>query len=298
MRAARRTDSPPTCRMDLDLDRRRWLKTVASLALPVGCGSGCSLLQFGTFQSAETKKQFLPPLVKPKDAVSVEIMLADRAIGDPMIGRPLWSSLNEVSATAAASRTLLEQHGIQYGLSSSTPSFALQSLMSPGGKSATQRMQRINQSFASGGENLVCTWPEVPILQCKVPTEGGRSVVKTFKTAECYFRVRIEKVEEAWGRLEFFPEIHHGPMMARPVPSDQGGWLYQQSREIETLYDLKFAVELNLGEMAVIGLKESKDQSLGHCFFRGAIDGQLERVMVIRLADIYQVDPVRQIDPV
>lgn len=269
--------------------------TMASLALPTGLGTGCSLFSAGSLTSSPASKPFLPPIVKPQDAVSVEIMLADRAAGDPMFGTALWSNLNEISATSPANRNLLKKTGFQYGLSPSTPPFAVQAILSSDGKSATQRVQRLKYGFPSGGEHVVETWPEVPLLECSLPA-GGKSLEKrTFKSARCVFRIRVEKAEEGWARLDFTPEIHHGPIVTKRVPSEYG-YLFQQGQEIEALHDLKFSAELNLAELAVIGLKESSESSLGHCFFRGASEGRLERVLMIRLADLYEVQPVRQLD--
>lgn len=276
------------------MTRRDWLLTAASLALPAGFGSGCSLLSSASMSSAVTSKPFLPPLVKPQDAVSVEIMLADRSPGDPMLGTALWSNLNEVCASSPASHSLLRTNGFQYGLSPSTPPFAVQALLSSDGKSATNRIQRVQYGLPSGGEHVVETWPEVPLLECDVPS-GSESIRQTFKTARCIIRVRVEKAEEGWARLEFTPEIHHGPTTPRRVPTDHG-WLMMQSQEIAALYDLKFAVELNLGELAVIGLNDGAPSSLGHNFFRGTEQGRLERVLMIRLADLYEVQGVRQFD--
>ena len=276
------------------MTRRDWLLSVASLALPAGLGSGCSLFSTASMSSAVTSKPFLPPLVKPQDAVSVEIMLADRSAGDPMCGTALWSNLNEACASSPASHGLLRKNGFQYGLSPSTPPFAVQALLSSDGKSATHRIHRVQYGLPSGGEHVVETWPEVPLLECDVPS-GSESTRQTFKSARCIIRVRVEKAEEGWARFEFTPEIHHGPMLARRVPSDHG-WLFQESQEIEALYDLKFAVELNVGELAVIGLNDSASSLLGHSFFRGAEQGPLERVLMIRLADLYEVRGVRQFD--
>lgn len=269
--------------------------TMASLALPTGLGSGCSLFSAGSLASTATSKPFLPPIVKPQEAVSVEIMLADRAAGDPMFGSALWTNLNEISATSPANRNLLRKTGFQYGLSPSTPPFAVQALLSSDGKSATQRVQRLKYGFPSGGEHLVETWPEVPLLECPVPAGGQKLEKQTFKSARCVFRVRVEKAEEGWARLDFTPEIHHGPVVTKRVPSEHG-YLFENGQEIEALHDLRFSAELNLSELAVIGLSENSDSSLGHCFFRGASDGRLERVLMIRLAGLYEVQPVRQFD--
>lgn len=267
--------------------------TMASIALPVGGASGCTLLSLGSVAQTQTAKPFLPPLVKPKDAVSVEIMLADRAVGDPLIGKALWSNLNEVSATSPKNHDMLARQGFQYGLAPSTPPFAVQALLSSDGKSATQRVQRLKYGFPSGGEHVVETWPEVPILECVLPTPAGEMQKRTFKTARCVFRVRMEKVEDGWARMEFTPEIHHGLLAQRRVPTEQD-WMFETGQEVEALYEMKFAVELNLRELAVIGLKDSSESTLGHSFFRGTQTGRLERTLMIRLADIYEVHPVRQ----
>ncbi|AMV22292.1 hypothetical protein [Planctomyces sp. SH-PL14] len=276
------------------MNRRRWLQSIACLALPTSV-TGCTVLSIGKAVQNQTAKPFLPPLIKPKDAVSVDIMLADRAVGDPMIGKALWNNLNEVSVASPASHRLLADNGFQYGLASSTPPFAIQSLLAADSKSATQRIQHLPYGFPSGGEHLVETWPEVPLLECSIPTPDKTSQKRRFETARCVLRIRMEKVEDGWARLEFTPEIHHGPNIERQVPTEHG-WMYDRGQEVEGLHELKFAVELNVQEMAVIGLQDRAEHCLGHCFFRGNREGRLERTLMIRLTDIYQVQPVRQFE--
>ena len=65
----------------------------------------------------------------------------------------------------------------------------------------------------------------------------------------------------------------------------------RNSQAVEPLYQLKFHVELNRGEMAVVGLNEQAKSPIGRLIFRNQIESTLQRVILIRLADVFAVHP-------
>jgi hypothetical protein len=71
----------------------------------------------------------------------------------------------------------------------------------------------------------------------------------------------------------------------------------QQGQKIDHLYEQRFDVELNIGELVVIGPQGDANDSIGARFFRtGEPPAESERVLVIRVTDIRQVEPVRSQD--
>ena len=59
----------------------------------------------------------------------------------------------------------------------------------------------------------------------------------------------------------------------------------------------RFDVELNIGELMVVGpLGEEKDSIGGRYFRSGEPPVESERVLVIRVADIEKIEPVRSKD--
>jgi hypothetical protein len=104
--------------------------------------------------------------------------------------------------------------------------------------------------------------------------------------------MKVERMQDGWARLQFVPEIHHGEMKLRKVP-DEFNWTSMSSQQVDPRFDQRFQVDLNLGEMIVLGAGGGKKRSLGHHFFRGGeSDGHHERLLIIRLADMQRVDPL------
>jgi hypothetical protein len=77
------------------------------------------------------------------------------------------------------------------------------------------------------------------------------------------------------------------------VPSEQE-WQYQTAQSIYKFYEQQFDVELNQGEVIVLGATGDAADSVGGRFFRGLRDTTpVERLLIVRVSTIKEIAPVR-----
>ena len=87
------------------------------------------------------------------------------------------------------------------------------------------------------------------------------------------------------------PEVWANDLALHPRPNDHD-WVYDRKKT--PLYDDRFHVELNVGEIVVIGRSPVAQSPFGDHFFRTVSDDVgVERLLMIRLARMREVQPVR-----
>ncbi|MEX0702546.1 MAG: hypothetical protein WD069_10670 [Planctomycetales bacterium] len=281
---------------------------VLALLLPL---CGCELLRTagwwpaadGRASTDEVRRTYLPPIPPPRDAFEVEIVFVERPVGDPLLGAELWNELPQAGEIPPASRALLEENGFRLGTCGSSPPRALQEMLSralndvlvltaerpDAAIPTTLRSHRL--TLQSGGETEIQTSPVYPRCAISIAAAGGVRV-RDYEQARCMFRVRAERVQDGWVRLEFVPEVHHGALKPRHV-AGSGGFALRSTQKIDPLTAQRFAVTLNLGEMVVLSADPARPDSAGRHFFVGASeDAPMQRLVVLRLADMKRADPV------
>jgi len=266
------------------MTRRNALKWGCALLLP-----GCQGLFSKDQKAVETDiaGQLLKPLPQMQDGIRLDVFRADRHVGDPRIGESMWNSISQGGSLNPATIQSLNEHGFRFGTVPANPPVPLQTLILATNSNSAERT--LHESFAfPTGEHAILDLMNLPEGQeVVIPgPEGNRPL--TLHAAKAILRVRADKIEDGWARLEMVPEIHHGEVLSRPVAGERE-WLMRYSQSVEPLYQLKFHVELNRGEMAVIGLNEQAKSPIGRWFFRNQLESLMERVMLIRLADVFAV---------
>ncbi|MGD9855494.1 MAG: hypothetical protein AB7U20_11160, partial [Planctomycetaceae bacterium] len=259
-------------------DLRVRLAWAAIVMMAWTAGSGCALLTSDNLVQTVGKsplKQVTPTI----DAIELEVFFIERPVGDPLIGSSLWSDLDTLSSLHPASATSLRRNGFRFGVSGSEPPRALAAAVDVAGG----RFNGHRSSQRSGEEMAIDASRTYPSCQIQVDESGQRRQY-SYEQAKCVFRVTPERLQDGWVRLEFLPEIHHGEMKIRQVPGNQD-WQHLPSQLIDPLFDQRFSVELNLGEMIVLSADGDDAESVGHHFFRGGTSAdKLQRVLIIRLA--------------
>lgn len=274
--------------------------SVVGLCLLAGIVSGCALLERRSSSSSDLEEKASALLKTPSptaDAIQLDVLFVERPVGDPTLGSGLWSRLDQVSTLPASTLASLERNGFRFGVAPSDPPQTLQAAlgmtgeMVPRDESQAYGPSGSRTTRRSGEELSVDAWYGYP--QCEIAlnrTEGP--VRQSYEDARCVFRIKVERVQDGWARLEFTPEIHHGEMRLRRV-ADQQNWTTRPSQLVDPQFDQRFTVELNLGEMVVLGAGDADPTSLGHHFFRGGTtDSHTQRLLIIRLADMRRVDAV------
>lgn len=235
----------------------------------------------------------LPSIATSQEAVQLEIVFAKRPINDPLLGDALWQEVDQIGAIEAGKRKLLQKNGFRIGVASSDPPRALESMLGLSAKSAalsrasSQNLRGRRVVLRSGADTEIQTSPLY--RQCRLEIAGrGQTKSEQFQQARCVLRVKVNRLQGGWARLEFLPEIHHGPQrLRRKAQATEGIWRLHTSQNIEKLYDQRFEITLNVGEMVVVSCDQKNPRSVGHRFFIPAGDNpEFQRLLVVRLADL------------
>lgn len=292
----------------MKLSRYRSWFLVVTLALLVVKISGCALMEEGAVLGLgkyveKRTAQKLPSIPVSPDAMQVEIVFIERPITDPLLGSTLWNEIDEVGAIELMDQDNLKQNGFRVGHVSSVPPMALQTLL--GLKSHLGGVNKDDESLLLSGRRLM--------LRSGVPTEIKTSgfydkcnlelfnddedqqfEIKEFEQAQCVMRVKAHKVQDGWARLEFTPEVHYGAQQLRRTPTNIG-WQLENRQNTTPLYNQKFEVTLNVGEMTVItATDELPPDSAGRLFFRGkGPKSDVQKILVVRLSNMSKMDVVR-----
>jgi hypothetical protein len=181
--------------------RRRiigWLGISALLAAV----AGCALLErtgggFGRADGdAGRETTVLRPVPKPRDAITVEIILVERPTDDLVMRESVWRELDQSGSLDHRVRRSLEQNGLRVGVASSSPPRSLQSLLgltSPAqgyaDEGPTPRVSRQAVVLASGGETQIVASPLY--ASCSVAVRGNEGVeVTDYANARFVFRLK------------------------------------------------------------------------------------------------------------
>ncbi|MFO1095111.1 MAG: hypothetical protein U0992_17665 [Planctomycetaceae bacterium] len=239
-------------------------------------------------------KPALPPLVKPKDALTLEVHFIELGAGDPLLGDLLWKQLDETAVKSPAVRARLRSAGLRVGLAGSNAPPGLRAAASDQQNDTAAKGVQIIPLLAGQESNLETAFLADEFLLRTRGTDGD--ILRTYQGARCVFRVSGEREQEGWVRLHVKPELHHGTESILPAVA-AGEWKLQKGQRIDHLLEQNFEVELNLGELLVIGALGREEDTIGGRFFRsGSPPAAKERVLVIRVADVQQVDAVRTND--
>lgn len=263
--------------------------SVASISLLF---SGCTLLTLG--EPTKEKPLELPPIVASRESVQLDVLFIDRPQNDSLLTDALWSEVDQIAGRSADERRRLVRSGWRVGHASSHPPRALEELLelsseNPEFDDPARRLIGRRIALATGNDFPI----DVTGVLSEIRFRGSTSEdQRSYANAKCVLRTRLEREQDGWVRLHFLPEIHHGKAWLRPVATSLD-WTNRRQQEIEPLYDQQFSLSLNLGEMAVITAETLAEDSAGAAFFRSLDDtGRLQRLLVIRIADMRRMTPV------
>jgi len=203
----------------------------------------------------------------------------------------LWKEVDQIGALDSQTRQKLSENGFRVGITGPNMPRTLENLLQ------VDAAWREERSDGQQGSTLqaVTMFPGEPThlhtgqayAECEinVPTVSGAETIK-FENATCQFQIEADQLQEGWVKLHFIPEIHHDAQSLRRVATDEG-WKFSNTQKVLPVYDQKFTLTLNRGEVAILSATENKPGTLGHAMFIG--DGkndQIQKVIVIRLAEI------------
>jgi hypothetical protein len=218
-------------------------------------------------------------------------------VGDPLVGGTLWNEVDELTVRPQVRRSLRE-HGLLTGVTGATPPRGLQTLLGRSWEVPDDSKRLVGHRVAlpSGGEYEIPTSYYHPERTLQVPLAEGGSGYRSYENGRGILRLRASRLQEGFARLEFLPEIHHGPIVNR-FSASPGEWRYSAGQKVERLYDLRFSVDLNIGEFAVVSSDGANPDSVGHHFFVVPGDDgderKIHRVLIVRLSGMARSDAER-----
>lgn len=271
------------------------------LALLAG---GCVILP-GSMNSLpfEASRTALPPLKAKQDAIQIEVMFVDRDADDPVISHELWRQVDQLGTLPAKERQALLASGFAVGQVGASPPPVIQTLVGLSEQPVetavvdTKPLMARRLVMPSGAETEIQVSELLEVCEYREPDEASvddsEPVPKSYQQARLVLKLKASRLQEGWVQLELTPEVHHGDLKMRHVPTPDG-WEFRNTQKVERQLPLKFKLSLNLGELAVVTAAPKSQDSLGTRFFRTTIeDHTRQRVVLIRLADLKRVDGVR-----
>lgn len=264
------------------------------------CGSllACESLPPGTPSSPSATAFKLPTLVAPRDSVEVDIVFVDRPVNDPLLGKTLWREVDQVGTLSADQRAALRDAGLLVGHVGSSPPEALQSLLNLADEDHERQRREANgipktaaRRVALPGGADTEIWSNEPVAQRAIDLPEGKHLELT--NVRGVLRLKAERSQEGWARLDFTPELHHGQTGTRPFAAATG-WIYRTTQEVIPCFAQRFSAYLNVGEMLVLTCDRDRSGTLGQSLFQFEDStGPKQRLVVVRLADLREVAPKR-----
>ncbi len=261
------------------------------------CLSGCTTLGvFPTVSSSTPNEERNRPAIS-QEGIVLEVYFVERLADDPLLGDVLWRTLDQIGSVSPETRENLQANGLRFGIAGRNPGYALMSLLratkenEPGNRTARQEYQTpsgVSHQFATGSHHS-----EVSVTYL----HHGERDTRQYKNARGIFKCRVETTQDGWIHFDLLPQIHYGQYRMRPVASGID-WDLDGRQEEDTFYSQRFQVDLNQGEYLVLGADGDAPDSLGACFFRDQQDDmEWERLLVIHVVSVEQVEAVRQSTP-
>lgn len=266
---------------------------------------GCRLFEWGqslfdtspTDSSERTARSLLGEVPISRDAIEIEVLFAERPMGDPLVGPALWGEIDELTVPPAVRRRLKE-HGFLTGVTGAMPPLPLQTLLGMSFDVPHKSKQLAGRRFVlpSGGETDIETGFYQPDRTITVPLPDGRTESRRVENSRGVLRLKAHRLQDGFARLEFLPELHHGPIVPR-YKATSVEWQFSSGQKVERLHHQRFSVDLYLGDFAVISTDGANRDSLGHHFFivpeEDGDERTIHRVLVVRLAGMARSDASR-----
>lgn len=265
----------------------------------LSCGVlACESLQSGDSSTQQATAFKLPTLMAPRDSVELDIVFVDRPANDPLLGRTLWREVDQVGTLSADQRSMIRDAGLLVGHVGSSPPDALQSLLNLTDQELERQRREANGIPKTAARRVALpagtdteVWSSEAVAQRLVRLPDGKELDLT--NVRGMLRLRAERSQDGWARLDFTPELHHGQTSTRPFAATNG-WMYRTAQEVIPCFAQQFSADLNVGEMLVLTCDRDRPGTLGQSLFQFEdASGLKQRLVVVRLAELRKIVPKR-----
>lgn len=271
---------------------------ILMLAL-LSCGVlACESLPSASSSVEQSTAFKLPTLAAPRNSVELDIVFVDRPVSDPLLGKTLWREVDQVGTLSADQRATIREAGILVGHVGSSPPDALQSLLNLTDEELERQRRESNGVPKTAARRVALpagtdteVWSNEAVGQRSVAQPDGKKLDLT--NARGLLRLRAERSQDGWARLDFTPELHHGQTSTRPFAAATG-WMYRTTQEVIPYYAQQFSANLNVGEMLILTCDRERAGTLGQSLFQFEDStGLKQRLVVVRLAELREIAPKR-----
>ena len=249
--------------------------------------------------SAQKSTAFkLPALVAPRDSIELDIVFVDRPVSDPLLGKMLWREIDQVGTLSSDQRATIREAGLLVGHVGSSPPDALQSLLNLTDQEPERQRREANGIPATAARRVALpagtdteVWSNEVVPSRTITLPNGKTTDLT--DVRGLLRLRAERSQDGWARLDFTPELHHGQTNTRPYVG-ASGWMYRTTQEVIPCFAQQFSANLNIGEMLVMTCDRDRPGTLGQSLFQFEDStGSKQRLVVVRLAELRKIAPKR-----
>ncbi|WP_397568511.1 hypothetical protein [Schlesneria sp. T3-172] len=253
---------------------------------------GCSIFPTGsTSTQFSSGRPILPPIQAAPDTILLEVFFIERPQEDPLLSTSLWKDVDQIGAVPTTeTRQILRENGFRVGNASSHPPASVQKLL---GMVAEIPLNSSENSGPLLGRHQFLA----PGVETEIPTgiihdeceflfhEAGGKKSASYENVNCVLRMKANRLQEGWIRIDFQPEIHHGENQLRRTAAGEA-WSLKMSQKIDVRVAQRFSMTLNVGELALITAIPHEEGTLGDRFFCRDDQGtKKQRVLCIRVVE-------------
>lgn len=265
------------------MSRTRCSKIAGFLTATSMLVCGCNLFDNVEWMETTEKSGGLKPIQPSIDTVQVEVFYAERPANDPLLGDILWDNVDESGALDHATREIVNRNGFRVGIVGADPPQALQTLLGLSTESDARNLNGRRIGLFTGTTTEVQTSPDYETCSISFLDREDSLHEQEFQNARCVLRLKAERFQPGWARLEFQPEIHHGENRLRHQ-AGENGWQLRTTQNVKQMFSQTFEVTLNQAEMVIITQLDDAESSVGRHFFNhGDPPDQKQRILVVRL---------------
>lgn len=226
----------------------------------------------------------------PPDAIQIELFFVERPADDYLLTTGIWKEIDQIGALPSETREKLQENGFRIGHASSNPPPAVQKLLGMVAEVSTDVPENARplmgrRQYLSPGVDT-----EIPINDeqdhCEfVVRDGERVKPLEYDRVSCVLRMKANRLQDGWVRVDFQPEIHHGDKLLRRT-STEDGWSLRGGQNIDVRHSQRFSLTMNVGELALITAIPDDEPTLGDRFFCREDRGlKKQRVLIVRVID-------------
>ncbi len=223
-------------------------------------------------------------LITPRQT-DLEMALLVRPQGDKVLTEGIWRACDEQVIPLDAQRAL-QANGVRLGLiTGRLPAEVDEILHAP----PPNQIDKVYVHLFEGGHTVFRLRPKSETATLLLNRQG-KTAGKDYKDASGMMRITANQTG-AWGvSLRFVPEIHHGPVQQGYAAVPGAGpyapqeFMLKNGQQEDSLRELAATLDIQPGQIAVIGCRADSSSSLGSFLFKEIetnSDREVQKVLLV-----------------